>query len=81
MGYGFLCVINQDIVQLGGGFVEYGYVNMEIIFYVLCGGLVYKDSEGNELVICFGDVQKMMVGIGICYSEFNYSNIDIVEFL
>lgn len=81
MGHGPLRVINQDTVQPGGGFAEHGHANMEIISYVLRGGLAHKDSEGNKSVIRPGDVQKMTAGTGIRHSEFNHSNSDTVEFL
>jgi redox-sensitive bicupin YhaK (pirin superfamily) len=81
MGHGPLRVINQDVVQPGGGFSEHGHANMEIISYVLSGELAHKDSEGNESVIRPGDVQKMTAGTGIRHSEFNHSNQAPVQFL
>ncbi|MDC8830084.1 pirin family protein [Alteromonas gilva] len=81
MGQGPLRVINQDVVQPGGGFSEHGHANMEIISYVLKGKLAHKDSEGNESVIRPGDVQKMTAGTGIRHSEFNHSKTGVVEFL
>jgi len=81
MGHGPLRVINQDVVQPGGGFGEHGHANMEIISYVLSGELAHKDSEGNESVIRPGDVQKMTAGTGIRHSEFNHSKQSLVQFL
>jgi redox-sensitive bicupin YhaK (pirin superfamily) len=81
MGFGPLRVINEDKVTPSQGFSTHGHRDMEIITYVLDGGLAHKDNIGNGSVIRPGDVQRMSAGTGILHSEYNASDTDPVHFL
>jgi redox-sensitive bicupin YhaK (pirin superfamily) len=79
--FGMLRVLNDDTISGGTGFGTHGHANMEIITIHMEGGLIHKDSMGNEGVIRFGEVQVMSAGTGVEHSEMNASQKDSAKTL
>ena len=81
MGFGALCVINDDFVIGGQGFGKHSHRDMEIISIPLSGKLGHGDNIGNNGIIETGEIQVMSAGTGITHSEMNGDDTEAVKFL
>jgi len=78
-GFHSLVVMNNDVIEPGGGFATHPHDNAEIFTYVMSGSLEHKDSMGNGSIIQAGDLQYMSAGSGVRHSEFNPSEHEKTE--
>lgn len=81
MGFRTLRIINDDIVEAGGGFSTHEHHDIEIFNYVIEGELEHRDSLGNVSVIQAGNLQYISAGTGIEHSESNPSTTARLHFL
>jgi quercetin 2,3-dioxygenase len=81
MGFRSLRVINEDWVAAGQGFPQHPHRDMEIITYILEGGIEHQDSLGTSSIIRPGDGQRMSAGRGIRHSEMNPSPTEAAHML
>jgi quercetin 2,3-dioxygenase len=81
MGVSVLRVINDDVVNGGGGFGAHPHRDMEIITYMVSGTIEHRDSLGNTVRIEPGEVQRMSAGTGITHSEYNASDSEPLRLL
>lgn len=79
--FGALRVLNDDIINGGGGFGKHPHDNMEIITIPVKGDLEHADSTGTQSVIKQFDVQIMSAGTGIQHSEKNHNLKEAVNLL
>lgn len=79
MGFRTLRVLNEDRIKAGAGFPLHPHRDMEILTYVIEGGLKHQDSMGNGEVLQAGEFQLMSAGSGITHSEFNASKSEALH--
>src|SRR5205085_5576065 len=79
MNFRALRVLNDDFIAPGRGFGPHAHRDMEIVTYVLEGGLLHRDSMGEQHVLRPNEVQAMSAGSGIVHSEFNASESERVH--
>lgn len=76
-----LLAIAEDRVAAGAGFPLHPHRDMEILSYVIEGGIRHADSVGNEAHLGPGELQRMSAGSGIRHSELNASVSAPLHFL
>ncbi len=81
MGFRALRVINEDRIAPARGFGAHAHRDMEILTYVLEGGLTHRDSMGEAHTFGAGTIQSMSAGTGVIHSEFNASDQEAGHFL
>lgn len=76
-GYGALMSIAETLIQPGQGFPMHPHQDMEIVTFMVAGGMAHEDSAGGKGLIGPGEIQRMSAGSGVVHSEFNSSGTGI----
>src|SRR3954447_555726 len=66
---GFLVCHNDDLVAPGHGYPTHPHRDLEIVTWVLAGGLRHEDSTGEGGVVRPGLVQRLSAGRGVLHAE------------
>jgi quercetin 2,3-dioxygenase len=66
---GFLVCHNDDLVAPGHGYPTHPHRDLEIVTWVLAGGLRHEDSTGQGGVVRPGLVQRLSAGRGVLHAE------------
>lgn len=69
VAFGELVCHNDDTVDPGSGYPDHPHRDVEVVTWVLSGGLSHRDSHGRAGVIGPGTVQVMSAGSGIVHAE------------
>jgi redox-sensitive bicupin YhaK (pirin superfamily) len=71
VGHALLVAHNDDVVVPGAGYGTHPHRDLEILTWVLDGGLRHEDSHGHGGLVVPGLVQRLSAGSGVLHSERN----------
>ncbi|MGN6576969.1 MAG: pirin family protein [Nocardioides sp.] len=71
IAHALLVAHNDDVVAPGGGYDTHPHRDLEILTWVLDGGLRHEDSHGHGGLVVPGLVQRLSAGSGVLHSERN----------
>ncbi|MDP9821398.1 pirin family protein [Nocardioides massiliensis] len=69
LGFGPLLAYNDDTVLPGHGYPEHPHSDVEIVTWVLGGGLRHEDSRGHGGLVVPGTAQRLSAGDGVRHTE------------
>ena len=75
MNWGDLKVINDDLQQPGNMVPNHEHRNFDILGYLVEGELEHKDSLGNTVRACPGQIQHMWCGKSIWHTEASVGSV------
>ena len=71
VGHALLVAHNDDVVAPGSGYATHPHRDLEVVTWVLDGGLRHEDSRGNSGLVVPGLVQRLSAGSGVLHAERN----------
>jgi redox-sensitive bicupin YhaK (pirin superfamily) len=69
VGHAVLVTHNHDDIRAGAGYPDHPHRDLEIVTWVLEGGLRHEDSDGHAGVVVPGLLQRLSAGSGVRHSE------------
>ncbi len=69
VGHALLVAHNHDTVERAQGYDEHPHRDLEIITWVLEGGLRHRDTRGHTGLVTPGLVQRLSAGSGVRHAE------------
>ena len=69
VGHALLVAHNDDDLRAGAGYDTHPHRDLEIVTWVLEGGLRHQDSNGHTGVVVPGQLQRLSAGSGVRHSE------------
>lgn len=69
VGHGVLVAHNDDDIRAGAGYPTHPHRDLEIVTWVLEGGLRHEDSDGHAGLVVPGVLQRLSAGSGVRHSE------------
>lgn len=81
MGFGALCVVNDDRIAPGEGYGASPHADVEIVTLPLEGLLRHGDESGYAALLAPGDVQVVSTGSGMVHREYNGSAARAASYL
>ncbi len=69
VGHAVLVAHNEDDIRAGAGYPDHPHRDLEIVTWVLEGGLRHEDSDGHAGVVVPGLLQRLSAGSGVRHSE------------
>ncbi|MER5719581.1 pirin family protein [Streptomyces sp. NPDC002132] len=75
--FGALIACNEERLAPGAGFGEHPHSHTEIVTWVVEGELTHRDSEGHEVTVRPGDVQRLSAAAGVRHTERNDAEVPL----
>ena len=81
VGFGPIRAVNTERLAPGAGYDAHRHADVEIVTWVVSGGLRHVDTAGGGGVIRPGTAQRLSAGTGVEHTEANASTEDPLEFV
>lgn len=81
LSFGPLVACDEHLLDPGAGFSAHPHARVELVSWVLEGGLAHDDAAGRSTVITPGRAQYQLAGTGIRHTERNDSRAEPLRFV